>query len=280
MGAGQPQGHGDQLVARQHQSQVPEQGPDPRRGLRQPLQGVQPDQVRRRASGWPSPRPPGMKYMVLTAKHCDGFLLWHSQGQRLQHRAHALQARRLRRAGQGGAATQGMRIGWYFSPMDWRDPDFRTERNAAFLGRMQAEAARAAEQLRPDRPALVRLGRPRAALRPGATYELVKASSRRSSSTTGSTWATATTTARSSRRNADYYTPGAARRRLRRPAAVGIVHDASRSASGPGAARTTVKSLEACLDMLIRCAGGDGNVLLNVGPMPDGRDRAASRRTC
>jgi alpha-L-fucosidase len=31
-----------------------------------------------------------------------------------------------------------------------------------------------------------------------------------------------------------------------------------------------VKSLQTCLGMLIRCAGGDGNVLLNVGPMPTG----------
>ena len=31
-----------------------------------------------------------------------------------------------------------------------------------------------------------------------------------------------------------------------------------------------VKSLEACMNMLIRCAGGDGNLLLNVGPMPTG----------
>ena len=31
-----------------------------------------------------------------------------------------------------------------------------------------------------------------------------------------------------------------------------------------------VKSLEDCLGMLIRCAGGDGNLLLNVGPMPTG----------
>ena len=31
-----------------------------------------------------------------------------------------------------------------------------------------------------------------------------------------------------------------------------------------------VKSLDTCLGMLIRCAGGDGNVLLNVGPKPTG----------
>ena len=32
-----------------------------------------------------------------------------------------------------------------------------------------------------------------------------------------------------------------------------------------------MKSLEQCLQTLVRCAGGDGNLLFNVGPMPDGR---------
>lgn len=32
-----------------------------------------------------------------------------------------------------------------------------------------------------------------------------------------------------------------------------------------------MKSLQQCLNTLIRCAGGDGNLLFNVGPMPDGR---------
>jgi alpha-L-fucosidase len=32
-----------------------------------------------------------------------------------------------------------------------------------------------------------------------------------------------------------------------------------------------MKSLEQCLHTLISCAGGDGNLLFNVGPMPDGR---------
>ncbi|MGQ9576323.1 MAG: alpha-L-fucosidase [Thermoguttaceae bacterium] len=32
-----------------------------------------------------------------------------------------------------------------------------------------------------------------------------------------------------------------------------------------------IKSLKDCLQTLIKCAGGDGNLLFNVGPMPDGR---------
>ncbi len=31
-----------------------------------------------------------------------------------------------------------------------------------------------------------------------------------------------------------------------------------------------LKSLQECLQTLIRCVGGDGNLLLNVGPMPTG----------
>jgi alpha-L-fucosidase len=31
-----------------------------------------------------------------------------------------------------------------------------------------------------------------------------------------------------------------------------------------------MKSLKQCVDTLVRCAGGDGNLLLNVGPMPTG----------
>jgi alpha-L-fucosidase len=32
----------------------------------------------------------------------------------------------------------------------------------------------------------------------------------------------------------------------------------------------TIKSLRECIDILVRCVGGDGNLLLNVGPMPSG----------
>ncbi|MDO8681887.1 MAG: alpha-L-fucosidase [Armatimonadota bacterium] len=40
-----------------------------------------------------------------------------------------------------------------------------------------------------------------------------------------------------------------------------------------------IQSLKECIDTLALCAGGDGNLLLNVGPMPDGRieDRQVER---
>ena len=38
-----------------------------------------------------------------------------------------------------------------------------------------------------------------------------------------------------------------------------------------GGHKDGVKPFAACLEMLIRCAGGDGNLLLNVGPMPNGQ---------
>ena len=37
-----------------------------------------------------------------------------------------------------------------------------------------------------------------------------------------------------------------------------------------GGPQDGVKTYAECLNMLLRCAGGDGNLLLNVGPMPNG----------
>ncbi len=80
----------------------------------------------------------GIKYMVLTAQHCDGFLLWDSQvsDYNIMHTPfHRDVCGELARA----AHEQGMRIGWYFSPMDWRDPDCRSANHTRFVARMQAE---------------------------------------------------------------------------------------------------------------------------------------------
>jgi len=80
----------------------------------------------------------GMKYMILTAKHCDGFLLWDSKVDNYNI-MHTPFKRDVCAELAKAAHEAGLGIGWYFSPMDWRDPDFRTDRNAAFVARMQGE---------------------------------------------------------------------------------------------------------------------------------------------
>jgi alpha-L-fucosidase len=215
-------------------------------------------------------RAAGVKYMVLTAKHCDGFLLWHSRAG--DHNISRTPFQRDICAELAKAAReQGMKIGWYFSPMDWRDPDFRTERNAAFLGRMQAELRELLGSYGPidllwfdwdggeplyDQPQtyqIVKMLQPRIVI--NNRLELGKGSSDRQIPST----------------NADYYTP---------EQQVGAYDDqrpwescmttSSKGQWAWGGAADGVKSFEDCLGMLIRCAGGDGNMLLNVGPMPTG----------
>ena len=72
----------------------------------------------------------GMKYVVFTTKHCDGFLNWNSKGDGYNITATPFK-RDVCTELAAGAHRSGMKLGWYFSPMDWRDPDFRTDRNAA-----------------------------------------------------------------------------------------------------------------------------------------------------
>ena len=82
----------------------------------------------------------GMKYMVLTAKHCDGFLLWDSKVSDYNI-MHTPFKRDVCAELTQAAREQGIKIGWYFSPMDSRDPDCRSARNAEFVKRMQGEIA-------------------------------------------------------------------------------------------------------------------------------------------
>jgi alpha-L-fucosidase len=212
----------------------------------------------------------GAGYMVLTAKHCDSFLLWHSKASDYNisrtpfHRDICAEL-------SAAARARGVRIGWYFSPMDWRDRDFRTDANAAFLSRMHQEI----------RELLGNYGRidllwfdwdaGEPVYQQSETYALVKGLqpqiviNNRLDLGPGSSDRLILST------NADYYTP---------EQTVGAYDDqrpwescmtlSRRDQWAWGGAEDGVKPFKACLEMLVRCAGGDGNLLLNVGPMPNG----------
>ena len=210
----------------------------------------------------------GMKYVVLTAKHCDSFLLWHSQTS--DYNMAATPFRRDICAELTDAAhRENMKIGWYFSPMDWRDPDFRTQRNAAFLGRMQAEL----------REVLGRYGRidllwfdwdgGEPLYDQPATYAIVKQLQPDIVVNNRLDLSPRDTNRKILSSFADYYTP---------EQELGSYDDqqpwetcmtlGTQWAWKPD---DKIKSVPEAVGILASCAGGDGNLLLNVGPMPDGR---------
>jgi len=213
-------------------------------------------------------RAAGMKYMVLTAKHCDGFLLWHSQAD-----SYNIASTPFRRDVCGelakAAHDEGMKLGWYFSPMDWRDPDFRTERNAAFLGRMQKEVqevlgnygridllwfdwdGREPPYDQANTYALVRKMQPEIVIDNRLDLGIGNDN----------------TEIRSP--NADYYTPEQRIGRYddQRPWETCMTLGTQWSWKP----NDNIKSAKEVIHILARVVGGDGNLLLNAGPMPDGR---------
>lgn len=212
----------------------------------------------------------GAKYLVLTAKHCDGFLLWHSKTDPYNIAATPFQ-RDVCAELATAARAAGMRLGWYFSPMDWRDPDFRTERNAAFLGRMKGQLRELLGQYGTIDLLWFDHDGHEAVYDQVATYGLVKSLqpsiviNNRLDLSTGQGNRLILST------HADYYTP---------EQEVGAYDDqrpwescmtlSARNQWAYGGPADGVKPFAAVLDMLVSCAGGDGNLLLNVGPMPTG----------
>ncbi|MBN2270605.1 MAG: alpha-L-fucosidase [Sedimentisphaerales bacterium] len=211
----------------------------------------------------------GMKYVVLTAKHCDGFCLWHSKAADYNISKTPFVRDVCAELAQAAHAA-GIKLGWYYSPMDWRDPDCRAEHNARYVASMQGQLreilsnygridllwfdtdGRSAPWDRENTYGLVRRLQPqiiinnRLDMGSEADYEAQKIGP-----------------------YADYYTP---EQRIgefdnRRPWETCMTLGTQWSWKPDD----NIKSLKECVHTLVKCVGGDGNLLLNVGPMPNGR---------
>jgi len=211
----------------------------------------------------------GTRYVIPTAKHCDGFCLWKTDtidyhiGRTPFHRDVCGElAEAVRKA--------GLRIGWYYSPMDWKDPDCRTLRNADYVKRMQGQV----------RELLTRYGRidllwfdwdgMSIPWDQEATYRLVRAAqpaiivNNRLDCSFGGLVAD-----RDMGPNADYLTP---------EQVIGAYNDRrpwetcmTLGTQWSWKPDDKIKSVDEVVRILASCAGGDGNLLIDVGPMPDGR---------
>ena len=211
----------------------------------------------------------GMKYAVLTAKHCDGFCLWPTKT--IDHHIGNTPFRRDV-CGELTTAAQraGLRIGWYYSPMDWYDPDCRTARNADYVKRMQAQLRELLGDYgridllwfdwdggtipwdQDNTYRLVRLFQPRMIVNNRLDCRFGGLSADRDIGP-----------------NADYLTP---------EQVIGKYNDQrpwetcmTLGTQWSWKPNDKIKSVRETIHILVNCAGGDGNLLLNVGPMPDGR---------
>jgi alpha-L-fucosidase len=223
------------------------------------------------ADGWVNiAKSTGMKYIVLTAKHGDGFLLWDSKvdgydiGATPFHRDVCAELA-------AAAYKQDEKIGWYFSPMDWHDPDCRSANNNRFVLKMQAELRELLSNY--GQINLIWFdcdGRP-AMWDPTNTYALVRGLqpqiliNNRLEMSTHDQWVHQGQLGPSE----DYYTPeqriGAYDNRTPWETCMTIGTQWSWRPDD------RIKSASEVVHILAQCAGGDGNLLLDVGPMPDGR---------
>ena len=212
----------------------------------------------------------GMKYVVLTAKHCDGFLLWDSKVDGYNITATPFKRDLCAELAQA-ARDDGLHLGWYFSPMDWRDPDCRSDHNARFVAHIQEEL----------RELLTRYGRvdvlwfdtdaQSADWDQATTYPLVRGLQPRilinNRLEIGSEKQWQEQGFHSD--NEDFYTPeqtvGAYDDQRPWETCMTLGQQWSWKPDDP------IKSPAEVVAVLCRTAGGDGNLLLNVGPMPDGR---------
>lgn len=78
----------------------------------------------------------GFRQLVLTAKHHDGFCMWDTKTISYNIMRSPF-GRDVCRELAAAAHKEGLAIGWYFSVGDWKDPDCRNpETNALFVDRM------------------------------------------------------------------------------------------------------------------------------------------------
>ena len=199
----------------------------------------------------------GMKYMVFTSRHHDGFSMFDSAVSDYKITNSPFKRDVVRELADA-CHEAGLKVGWYYSPPDWHHPDYRTENHARYIEYLHAQvrelctnygkidifwfdglggtakdwdAARLVKMIRELQPGIVindRAGLPE----DHATPEQKVGAFNRSRP-----WETCMTIC-----NQWAWKPN-----------------------------DSMKSLDKCIDVLVRTAGGDGNLLFNVGPMPDGR---------
>ncbi|MBT3191333.1 MAG: hypothetical protein HN341_02135 [Verrucomicrobia bacterium] len=214
----------------------------------------------------------GMKYLVITTKHHDGFCLWPSA--LTDYDIGETPFRRDVLAELAAACQRhGIRFGTYYSVCDWHHPDFPLGSPGGSTEKPNPNLERYNEYLRGQVAELIERYGPLSTM----WFDVPQAVTRKQAEATSAYVRKLQPDITINNRAGggvpgDYDTPEQ--------------HIGGFSRQRPWETCMTIcrqwawkpndqmKSLEECIQTLIRTAGGDGNLLFNVGPMPDGRIEA------
>lgn len=229
-------------------------------------------------------RDAGAGYLVLTTKHHDGFCLWDSALSKYTI-AYTPFRRDVARELAEACRTAGLRFCAYHSICDWHHPDYPLGSPGGTSRKQGADMDRYERYLHGQlRELFTRCGplglvwfdgeweAPWTAERGEVLYRLCRSlqdsvivNNRVGKARQGM----AGTSAREAGPVGDYDTPeqtiGAYQDQRPWESCITICRQWSWRPDD------ALKPLAECVQTLVRCAGGDGNLLLNVGPMPDGR---------
>jgi alpha-L-fucosidase len=205
--------------------------------------------------------------VVFTTKHHDGFCMWDTQ----QTDFNVMRSpfgRDVVRELADACRRQGLVFGTYHSVCDWHHPDFPLTSPGGSVKRPSSDLDRYERYLHAQVGELIKAYGPLGIMWFDVPQEFDQARGERLLAHTRGLQPSIIINNRSGAPG-DYDTP---------EQQVGTYQDrrpweTCMTIAGQWSwkPKDDLKSLEQCLQTLIRCAGGDGNLLFNVGPMPDGR---------
>jgi alpha-L-fucosidase len=198
----------------------------------------------------------GMRYMVFTTKHHDGFCEFDSK---LTDYKITNSPFKRDIVGELAAAAHEARmpIGFYYSPPDWHHPDYRTERHQQYINYLHGQLRELCSNY--GKVAVIWFDGLGGTAQDWASTTLFEDIFRLQPDVIINNRAGLA---------ADFDTPEQEIGKFQNSRLwESCITICQQWAYKPNDA---MKSLKECIQTLVRCAGGDGNLLFNVGPMPTG----------
>ena len=216
----------------------------------------------------------GMKYLTITAKHHDGFCLWPTEASPYNI-SHAPFKRDIVGELAQACRRQGITFCVYFTVLDWHDPHYMKGDIAAFKATMKAELKEIITRYHPfmlwfdgnwESQWTAADGKEMYRYLKGLDHNIV----------INNRLGKGSPTLNDSTSSGDFLTPEQKIGQLNMTDPwESCITICNQWAWKPN---DSMKSLKQCIQTLVKTAGGNGNLLFNVGPMMDGRMEARQVR--